>query len=114
MRRRLSVALSLLGRPAVVFLDEPSTGLDPASRMVLWKAIRAAKEHSSIVLTSHSLVEAEALCDRLGIFVGGRLRCIGNPKISCLNGNQTFELPNGDVTISQVFSCLMDIKSEGE
>ncbi|CAN7099404.1 unnamed protein product [Brassica rapa subsp. narinosa] len=80
MKRRLSVAISLIGSPKVVYMDEPSTGLDPASRMNLWTAIKRAKRHTAIILTTHSMEEAEFLCDRLGIFVDGRLQCIGNPK----------------------------------
>ncbi|KDP31226.1 hypothetical protein JCGZ_11602 [Jatropha curcas] len=80
MKRRLSVAISLIGEPKVVYMDEPSTGLDPASRSNLWNVVKHAKQHSAIILTTHSMEEAEALCDRLGIFVDGSLRCIGNPK----------------------------------
>ncbi|CAN8278112.1 unnamed protein product [Cochlearia groenlandica] len=80
MKRRLSVAISLIGCPKVVYMDEPSTGLDPASRMNLWRVIKHAKTHSAIILTTHSMEEAEFLCDRLGIFVNGKLQCIGNPK----------------------------------
>jgi len=61
-------------------MDEPSTGLDPASRRSLWTAIKRAKNHTAIILTTHSMEEAEFLCDRLGIFVDGRLQCVGNPK----------------------------------
>ncbi|KAF7838432.1 ABC transporter A family member 7-like [Senna tora] len=80
MKRRLSVAISLIGDPRVVYMDEPSTGLDPASRNNLWKVIKQAKQNRAIILTTHSMEEAEVLCDRLGIFVDGSLQCIGNPK----------------------------------
>lgn len=80
MKRRLSVAISLIGDPPVVFLDEPSTGLDPASRATLWDVIKEAKKDRAIVLTTHAMEEAEELCDRLGIVVDGALRCVGNPK----------------------------------
>lgn len=80
MKRRLSVAISLVGNPLVVYMDEPSTGLDPASRKSLWTAVKAAKQDRAIILTTHSMEEAEALCDRLGIFVSGEFQCIGNPK----------------------------------
>lgn len=55
-------------------------GLDPASRRNLWDVVKGAKAGRAIVLTTHSMEEAEMLCDRLGIFVDGRLVCIGNPK----------------------------------
>ncbi|MED6166073.1 Phospholipid-transporting ATPase abca7, variant 2, partial [Stylosanthes scabra] len=80
MKRRLSVAISLIGNPSVVYIDEPSTELDPASRKRLWDVIKTAKKDRPIILTTHSMEEAEALCDRLGIFVDGSLQCIGNPK----------------------------------
>ncbi|KAI4336022.1 hypothetical protein L6164_014600 [Bauhinia variegata] len=79
MKRRLSVAISLIGDPSVVYMDEPSTGLDPASRKSLWNVVRRAKQDRAIILTTHSMEEAEILCDRLGIFVDGSLQCIGNP-----------------------------------
>jgi ABC-type multidrug transport system ATPase subunit len=80
MKRRLSVAISLIGDPKVVYMDEPSTGLDPASRYSLWKVVKQARKDRAIILTTHSMEEAEALCDRLGIFVDGSLHCIGNAK----------------------------------
>ncbi|OVA13317.1 ABC transporter-like [Macleaya cordata] len=80
MKRRLSVAISLIGDPKVVFMDEPSTGLDPASRNNLWNVVKHAKQNRAIILTTHSMEEAEVLCDRLGVFVNGSFQCIGNPK----------------------------------
>jgi ABC-type multidrug transport system ATPase subunit len=80
MKRRLSVAISFMGQPQVVYLDEPSTGLDPASRRGLWEVVKSNKAGRALILTTHSMEEAEMLCDRLGIFVDGKLVCIGNPK----------------------------------
>jgi len=80
MKRRLSVAISLIGDAKVVYMDEPSTGLDPASRKSLWSAVKQAKKDRAIILTTHSMEEAEALCDRLCIMVDGRLQCIGRPQ----------------------------------
>lgn len=80
MKRRLSVAIALIGAPVCCYLDEPSTGLDPASRRTLWKCIKRAKKDRTIFLTTHSMEEAEHLCDRLGIFVDGALKCMGSPK----------------------------------
>lgn len=80
MKRRLSVAISLIGSPQVVLLDEPSTGLDPASRRGLWDLIKQSKPGRGLILTTHSMEEAETLCDRLGIFVDGKLVCVGNPR----------------------------------
>ncbi|KAI9086421.1 hypothetical protein K1719_031505 [Acacia pycnantha] len=80
MKRRLSVAISLIGDPKVVYMDEPSTGLDPASRNNLWNVVKRAKQNRAIILTTHSMEEAEVLCDRIGIFVDGSWQCLGNPK----------------------------------
>ncbi len=82
MKRRLSVAISLIGDPKVVFLDEPTTGLDPSSRRLLWQVLLKAKTDRALVLTTHSMEEAEALCDRIGFLNHGRLSCIGVPKVS--------------------------------
>ncbi|KAK8968288.1 ABC transporter A family member 7 [Platanthera guangdongensis] len=79
MKRRLSVAISIIGNPKVVYMDEPSTGLDPGSRKKVWNVIQHTKSSSTVILTTHSMQEAKALCDRLGIFVDGYLQCIGSP-----------------------------------
>jgi ABC-type multidrug transport system ATPase subunit len=63
----MKCAISLIGDPAVTYLDEPSTGLDPASRRQLWGTIAEAKHGKAVVLTTHSMEEAEVLCDRLGV-----------------------------------------------
>ncbi|CAG9570303.1 putative ATP-binding cassette protein subfamily A,member 2 [Leishmania major strain Friedlin] len=77
-RRKLSVAMSLIGGPRVVFLDEPSAGMDPVARRGLWTAIEAVADNSSVVLTTHHLEEVEALAHRVAIMVDGTLRCIGD------------------------------------
>ncbi|PWA20139.1 hypothetical protein CCH79_00020528, partial [Gambusia affinis] len=77
--RKLSTAISLIGAPPVVFLDEPTTGMDPRARRALWNCIHSViKEGRSIVLTSHSMEECEALCTRMAIMVNGRFRCLGS------------------------------------
>ncbi|XP_072976884.1 ABC transporter A family member 7-like isoform X2 [Typha angustifolia] len=77
MKRRLSVAISLIGDTQAVFLDEPTTGLDPVSKYQLWQAIKLAKRDRAMILTTHSMEEAELLCDRVGIVINGRLQCLG-------------------------------------
>ncbi|GLD95409.1 hypothetical protein PINS_up004053 [Pythium insidiosum] len=79
-KRKLSVAIALLGSPPIVFLDEPSTGMDPVSRRFMWNVLarRQRDDGTTIVLTTHSMEECEALCSRVGIMVGGRLRCLGS------------------------------------
>uniref|UniRef100_H3DL31 P-type phospholipid transporter n=1 Tax=Tetraodon nigroviridis TaxID=99883 RepID=H3DL31_TETNG len=77
--RKLSTAIALIGGPPVVFLDEPTTGMDPKARRALWNAILSIiKEGRSVVLTSHSMEECEALCTRMAIMVNGRFRCLGS------------------------------------
>ncbi|NXE41976.1 ABCAA protein, partial [Ptilorrhoa leucosticta] len=78
--RKLCVALSMLGNPAVLLLDEPSTGMDPNGQRRVWKMIRDAlkTKESGAILTTHYMEEAEAVCDRVAILVSGQLRCIGS------------------------------------
>jgi ABC-2 type transport system ATP-binding protein len=80
-RRRLDIALGLVHQPAVLFLDEPTTGLDPQSRANLWEHIRALRERGTTVfLTTHYLDEADALCDRLMIMDHGQIVAEGTPR----------------------------------
>jgi ABC-2 type transport system ATP-binding protein len=74
MRRRLDVAMSLIGDPPVVVLDEPTTGLDPQTRLEVWKAVRQLADNgSTVLLTTQYLEEAEQLADRIAILHGGRI-----------------------------------------
>ncbi|KAF9349498.1 hypothetical protein BGX26_012228 [Mortierella sp. AD094] len=77
-KRRLSIAISLVGNPGIVFLDEPTTGLDISVRRLIWDIVFNAKQGRTIVLTTHSMEEAEVLCSKIGIMAKGTLRCIGN------------------------------------
>ncbi|NXO13889.1 ABCAA protein, partial [Oriolus oriolus] len=78
--RKLCVALSVLGNPSVLLLDEPSTGMDPNGQRRVWKTIQDAlkTKESGAILTTHYMEEAEAVCDRVAILVAGQLRCIGS------------------------------------
>eukprot|EP00594_Rhizosolenia_setigera_P014554 CAMPEP_0178972746 /NCGR_PEP_ID=MMETSP0789-20121207/21232_1 /TAXON_ID=3005 /ORGANISM="Rhizosolenia setigera, Strain CCMP 1694" /LENGTH=1341 /DNA_ID=CAMNT_0020660323 /DNA_START=1119 /DNA_END=5142 /DNA_ORIENTATION=+ len=80
MKRKLSVACALIGQPPIIFLDEPSTGMDPLSRRELWDVISTtvAETRTSMILTTHSMEECEALCPRIAIMAGGKLRCLGS------------------------------------
>jgi ABC-2 type transport system ATP-binding protein len=79
-RRRLDVALGIVGRPELLFLDEPTTGFDPQARRQFWDLIRElAAEGTTILLTTHYLEEAEALADRLAVLAGGRIVAEGTP-----------------------------------
>uniref|UniRef100_A0A7N4V5J3 ABC transporter domain-containing protein n=1 Tax=Sarcophilus harrisii TaxID=9305 RepID=A0A7N4V5J3_SARHA len=80
-KRKLSTGISLIGRPSVIFLDEPSTGMDPVARRLLWDTVMRTRESGkAIVITSHSMEECEALCTRLAIMVAGKLKCLGSPQ----------------------------------
>uniref|UniRef100_A0AAQ5XMK4 Cholesterol transporter ABCA5 n=1 Tax=Amphiprion ocellaris TaxID=80972 RepID=A0AAQ5XMK4_AMPOC len=80
LKRKLCFALSMIGNPQIVLLDEPSSGMDPKSKQRMWRAIRAAfkNRQRGAVLTTHYMEEAEAVCDRVAIMVSGQLRCIGS------------------------------------
>ncbi|XP_051530802.1 cholesterol transporter ABCA5-like isoform X2 [Myxocyprinus asiaticus] len=80
LKRKLCFALSMLGNPQIVLLDEPSAGMDPKSKHRMWRAIRAAfkNKQRGALLTTHYMEEAEAVCDRVAIMVSGQLRCIGS------------------------------------
>ena len=77
MKRRISILLSTVGNPNVVFLDEPSTGLDPVNRRFIWNMIKEIKKKSSVILTTHSMTEAEFLSDRICVIKKGTMQCIG-------------------------------------
>jgi ABC-2 type transport system ATP-binding protein len=95
MRRRLDLAMTLIGSPRVIFLDEPTTGLDPQSRRQLWELIagfRAAGR--TVILTTHYMEEAERLCDRVAIVDHGRIIALGTPRelVASLGAEQMIEI----------------------
>ncbi|KAL6530473.1 Phospholipid-transporting ATPase abca1 [Orobanche minor] len=82
-KRKLSVAIAMIGDPPLVVLDEPSTGMDPIAKRFMWEVISrlsTRRGKTAVILTTHSMNEAQALCTRIGIMVGGKLRCIGSPQ----------------------------------
>ena len=80
-KRKLCTAIALIGDPRVLFLDEPTTGMDPVARRHLGNALLSAqKRGQAVVLTSHSMDECEALCSRIAIMIDGWIRCIGSPQ----------------------------------
>ena len=90
--RRLSIALALITGPSVLFLDEPTLGLDVLARRELWEIIRALRGSVTIVLTSHYLEEIEALCDRVAILASGHLLGLGTvAEIKAETGKESFE-----------------------
>jgi ABC-2 type transport system ATP-binding protein len=79
-KQRLSLALALVGKPEVVFLDEPTAGMDPHARLTTWEVIAGLKDRgATVILTTHAMDEAERLCDRVAIIDGGRLVALGTP-----------------------------------
>ena len=78
--QRLSLACALIGKPDVVFLDEPTAGMDPHARATTWELVRdLAARGTTVMLTTHGMDEAEQLCDRVAIIAGGRLAALGTP-----------------------------------
>ena len=91
-QRRLSIAMALISDPEILFLDEPTLGLDVLARSELWDLIRGLKDRMTIVLTTHYMEEAEALSDRTGIMKSGRLIAVGTPaEINARAGTERFE-----------------------
>lgn len=83
LERRLSIAMATITRPRVLFLDEPTLGLDVRARRDLWRLIEACRGKLTVILTTHYLEEAEHLADRIGIMQAGRLRALGTPAELC-------------------------------
>ena len=79
-QRRVSIAMALISEPAILFLDEPTLGLDVIARSELWDTIRTLKGKTTIILTTHYMEEAEALSDRIGIMAGGKLLVVGSAR----------------------------------
>jgi ABC-2 type transport system ATP-binding protein len=79
-KQRLSLASALIGRPEVVFLDEPTAGMDPHARATTWQLVRDLRDRNvTVLLTTHAMDEAEQLCDRVAIVTGGKLAALGSP-----------------------------------
>ena len=91
-QRRLSIAMALISEPKILFLDEPTLGLDVIARHALWEQIKALKGKVTVILTTHYLEEAETLCDRIAILSEGRLVRVGTAKeLIELAGTERFE-----------------------
>ncbi len=91
-QRRLSIALALITKPKILFLDEPTLGLDVLARRELWKIIRAQKGRVTMTLTTHYLEEAETLCDRVAVMAAGRVMAVGTPaELKARAGTDSFE-----------------------
>src|SRR5207253_9370412 len=98
-RQRLAVACALVGDPELLFLDEPTTGLDPQSRRELWEIIRAFRSGGrTVLLTTHYMDEAERLCDRVAVVDHGKVIALGSPRelIAELGGEHVVEFTLGN------------------
>ncbi|MBC3516221.1 ATP-binding cassette domain-containing protein [Neobittarella massiliensis] len=92
MQRRLSIGMALISGPQILFLDEPTLGLDVLARRQLWALIQSLKGSVTVVLTTHYMEEAQTLSDRIGIMAGGRLTAVGTPgQLMAQTGTTRFE-----------------------
>jgi ABC-2 type transport system ATP-binding protein len=109
MRRRLDIAMSLIGNPPVIFLDEPTTGLDPQARIEVWQAVRQlADSGTTVLLTTQYLDEAEQLADRIAILHGGRIIENGTlAELKQLLPPATVEYVEKQPTLEDVFLALV-------
>lgn len=71
MKRRVSLAISAIGNPKIIIMDEPTTGMDPRSRRSVWKMIKAMKHNRVVILTTHAMEEADVLADRIAVMAEG-------------------------------------------
>ena len=91
-QRRLSIAMALISEPQILFLDEPTLGLDVIARSELWETIRELKSRMTIILTTHYMEEAEELSDRIGVMKDGRLLAVGTAQeLKDMTGEDKFE-----------------------
>jgi len=109
MRRRLDIAMSLIGNPPVIFLDEPTTGLDPEARNEVWQAVRElAGQGTTVMLTTQYLDEAEQLADRIAILNGGRILVNGTlPELKRLLPPATVTYVEKQPTLEDVFFAIV-------
>jgi ABC-2 type transport system ATP-binding protein len=111
-QRRLDFALALVGRPELVFLDEPTTGFDPAARREAWAVIGRLREvGTTVVLTTHYLEEAEALADRLLVLVGGKIVAEGDPR--SIGGRSELTRIAFDIPAIDLERCPLRVTSSG-
>jgi ABC-2 type transport system ATP-binding protein len=109
MRRRLDIAMSLIGNPPVIFLDEPTTGLDPQARIEVWQAVKELAEHgTTVLLTTQHLDEAEQLADRIAIIHQGRIIVNGTlPELKQLLPPAKVEYVEKQPTLEDVFFAIV-------
>ena len=113
-KQRLAVACALVGDPQLLFLDEPTTGLDPQSRRMLWDVVLAFKERGgTVLLTTHYMDEAQRLCDRVGVIDHGKMIALGTPKalIDSLGGSQIVEIALGRGAVGEDATLLAELEA---
>ena len=107
-KRKLSLGVALIGDPQVLFIDEASSGMDPVARRKMWDLLSHLANNRSVVLTTHSMEEAEVLCNNIVIMVSGRMRCLGSPQhlktrfVDGLNIDMTCDFDATDDDIERV------------
>lgn len=117
-RRKLSLGIAIIGDPKVLFIDEASSGMDVVARRKMWQLISEIGKKRSVILTTHSMEEAEALCSRIGIMIAGQMRCIGSVqhlKSRYLNGYTVDIQCKPDASsfiVDSVFNVLTNIFPE--
>jgi ABC-2 type transport system ATP-binding protein len=110
LAQRVQIARAIAHKPRVLFLDEPSAGLDPQSRIAMWEAVQGLREHGiTVVLTTHYMEEADALCDRLAIIDHGRILVEDTPAAlkGSLGGEKIYELKLEQPTRSEALATLL-------
>jgi ABC-2 type transport system ATP-binding protein len=109
MIRRLEIAQSILHRPAVLFMDEPTVGLDPTARKNVWSHLLELRKaiQTTMLITTHYMKEAEEHCDRIAIIAGGRILAIGTPA-------ELRARADGSESLEDAFEYLVGLKSENE
>ncbi len=114
MRRRLDIAMSLIGDPPVIFLDEPTTGLDPQARLEVWKSVRElAGKGTTVLLTTQYLDEAEQLADRIAILHGGRIIANGTlAQLKALFPPAKVEYVEKQPTLEEIFLAIVGDHSD--
>lgn len=112
MRRRLDIAMSLVGKPPLIFLDEPTTGLDPEARLEVWKTVKALAQHGTTVfLTTQYLEEAEQLADRIAILHEGRIIANGTlAELKKMFPPATVEYVEKQPTLEEIFLAIIGKK----
>ncbi len=116
MRRRLDIAMSLIGNPSVIFLDEPTTGLDPQARIEVWQAVKGLAKHgTTVLLTTQNLEEAEQLADRIAILHKGRIIVNGTlAELKQVLPPAKVEYVEKQPTLEDVFFALVGDDKDGD